>query len=436
MVLGLALFSWDKKLGSVLEIKYPNDFDLSDALINKIYMTHAYQQKNQTEELIEINLEKQIILSYCDISNVAKFGYEILVLIVHEKEKIHVQSLKSKLLEFAREMLKIPKIKRKIYFVENLGLFFKETATTKKILLVGRAATGKSSIKEVIFEGKLPQEIISNPLEPTRGLTPSVYSWLDIDLGIFDSAGQELSYLLEDKNEQILAFENTDIILYIFDYLMWIENKEAIFVDIKKISEIIEQESYKAKMMLFLHKIDLIDDKSREKIIDDIKSQVEDLLNLQIYFTSLYPNLIYNTYNAFYEILSTDSIETTYIKEILDEKIIGYSKSLCFITNQNSSIIAQSMSNDFNFKIINQIHKLIVQLDQSFEDMCINDNIDYLFLSSLKEFNVILKYLNLLKFNIKNLILISETINVNNLIFLSGEMNRELNKYFYKDYQL
>lgn len=435
MVLGLALFNWNKKLGSVLEIKYPKDLDLSDALINKIYMTHAYQQKNQTEELIEINLEKQIILSYCDISKVAKFGYEILILIVHEKEKIHLQPLRSKLLEFAREVLSIPKIKRKTYFGENLGLFFKET-TKKKILLVGRAATGKSSIKEVIFEGKLPLEIISDPLEPTRGLTPSVYSWLDIDLGIFDSAGQELSYMLEDKNEQILAFENTDIILYIFDYLMWIENKELIFRDIKKISKIIEQESYKAKMMLFLHKIDLINDKSREKIINDIKSQVKDLLNLQIYFTSLYPNLIYNTYNVFYEILSSFSKETTYIKEILDDKIRGYSKSMCFITNQNSSIIAQSMSNDFNFKIINQIHKLIVQLDQSFEDMSINDNIDYLFLSSLKKFNIILKYLNLLKFNMKNLILISETINVNNLIFLSSETNHALNKFFYKDYQL
>jgi len=435
MVLGIALFGWDKKVGAVLEIKYPENLDLSDALINKIYMTHAYRQENQNEELMEINLENQIILSYCDMSKVAKLGYEIVILIVHEKEKIHLYNIKSKLFEFAREVLNKPKIERKKYFFENLDLFFKETVK-KKILLVGRAATGKSSIKQVIFEGKMPQELLYNPLEPTRGLTPSVYSWLDLDLGIFDSAGQELDYLLDDKNEQTLAFENTDIIIYMFDYLAWIENSATVLKDIKKISRIIKQESYYAKVVLFLHKIDLIKEENREQNIINIQQEIKEQLNLQIYFTSLYPNLIYNTYNAFYEILSNFSKETIYFKEILDEKIKDRSKSMCFITNQNSSIVVQTMSNDFNFKLINQIHRLIAQFDQSFEDMSINDNIDYMILSSLKNFNIIMKFLNLSNYDLKNLILISETISINKLIGLCDEIKSTLNRYFYKDIQL
>lgn len=435
MVVGIALFSWDKKVGAVLEIKHPENLDLSQNLINKIYMTHAYRQENQNEELMEINLENQIILSYCDMSKVAKLGYEIIILIVHEKEKIHIKNLKSKLFEFAREVLIKPKIERKKYFFENLDLFFKETVK-KKILLVGRAATGKSSIKQVIFEGKAPQKLLSNPLEPTRGLTPSVYSWLDLDLGIFDSAGQELDYLLDDKNEQTLAFENTDIIIYMFDYLMWIENNEIIIKDIKKISRIIKQESYNAKIILFLHKIDLIKEENREQNIKNIQRKIKEQLNLQIYFTSLYPNLIYNTYNAFYEILSDFSKETIYFKEVLDEKIKDNSKSMCFITNQNSSIVVQTMSKDFNFTLINQIHRLIAQFDQSFEDMSINDNIDYIILSSLKNFNIIMKFLNLSNYDLKNLILISETISINQLIGFCEEIKNTLNRYFYKDIQL
>ncbi len=88
MVIGIALFSWDKKVGAVLEIKHPENLDLSQNLINKIDMTHAYRQENQNEELMEINLENQIILSYCDMSKVAKLGYEIIILIVHEKIKL------------------------------------------------------------------------------------------------------------------------------------------------------------------------------------------------------------------------------------------------------------------------------------------------------------------------------------------------------------
>ena len=434
MVIGIALFSWDKKVGAVLEIKHPENLDLSQNLINKIYMTHAYRQENQKEELMEINLENQIILSYCDMSKVVKLGYEIIILIVHEKEKIHLKNLKSELFEFAREVLNKPKIERKKYFFENLDLFFKETVK-KKILLVGRAATGKSSIKQVIFEGKMPQELLSNPLEPTRGLTPSVYSWLDLDLGIFDSAGQELDYLLDDKNEQTLAFENTDIVIYMFDYLTWIENNEIIIKDIKKVSRIIKQESYYAKVVLFLHKIDLIKEENREQNIKNIQREIKEQLNLQIYFTSLYPNLIYNTYNAFYVILSNFSKETIYFKEVLDEKIKDNSKSMCFITNQNSSIVVQTMSNDFNFKLINQIHRLIAQFDQSFEDMSINDNIDYMILSSLKNFNIIMKFLNLSNYDLKNLILISETISINQLIEFCEEIKNTLNRYFYKDIQ-
>jgi len=434
MVLGIALFGWDKKMGPVLEIKHPENLDLSQNLINKIYMTHAYRQENQNEELMEINLENKIILSYCDMSKVAKFGYEIIILIVHEKENIHLKNLKSKLFEFAREVLNKPKIERNKYFFENLDLFFKETVK-KKILLVGRAATGKSSIKQVIFEGKMPQELLSNPLEPTRGLTPSIYSWLDLDLGIFDSAGQELDYLLDNKNEQTFAFENTDIIIYMFDYLAWIENSETILKEIEKISRIIKQESYIAKIVLFLHKIDLMNEQNREQNIKNIQQEIKEQLNLQIYFTSLYPNLIYNTYNAFYEILSNFSKETIYFKEVLDEKIKDNSKSMCFITNQNSSIVVQTMSNDFNFKLINQIHRLIAQFDQSFEDMSINDNIDYMILSSLKNFNIIMKFLNLSNYNLKNLILISETISINQLIEFCEEIKSTLNRYFYKDIQ-
>ena len=133
--------------------------------------------------------------------------------------------------------------------------------------------------------------------------------------------------------------------------------------------------------------------------------------------------------------MSNFSKETSYFKETLDEKIKDRSKSMCFITNQNSSIVVQTMSNDFNFKLINQIHRLIAQFDQSFEDMSINDNIDYMILSSLKNFNIIMKFLNLSNYDLKNLILISETISINQLIEFCEEIKSTLNSYFYKDIQ-
>ncbi|MCK4380178.1 MAG: 50S ribosome-binding GTPase, partial [Candidatus Lokiarchaeota archaeon] len=62
----------------------------------------------------------------------------------------------------------------------------------EKITLIGRAGVGKTSIIKVMFEGENPKDLINNPLEPTRGIIPKIYSWMDIELSIFDTSGQEL----------------------------------------------------------------------------------------------------------------------------------------------------------------------------------------------------------------------------------------------------
>jgi len=179
-----------------------------------------------------------------------------------------------------------------------------------------------------------------------------------------------------------------------------------------------------------LHKIDLIREENQEKIFREIKNTIENQLQLPIYFTSIYPNLIYSLYNAFYEILSSFSEETITLKTILDEKISDFSKIMCFITNQHNSIIVQTMSTDFNTALINQSHKLIAQLTQSFEDMS-ESEINHVIISSPNELNIILVNLNLKKFNVKNLICITEGINVNKLIILGGQIRARLNRYLY-----
>jgi len=429
MVIGLVLFSWDQKIGSVLDVKYPETLELSESLINKIYMTHSYSQDFEKEELIETHYEDQIIFSYCDKSRVPSVGYEILVLIIHEKEKINSYNLKRQILEFAKKIFQSTKIERNKAFLDNVETFFKKTSA-KKILLLGRAGTGKTSIKQIVFEGKDPKDLLYNPLEPTRGITPSVYSWLDLNLGLFDSSGQELQYLLNEETEQRFAFDGADAIIYLFDFKVWTAKSQEIINEIQKILNIIKEKSYKSRLIVFFHKIDLIDNDIKEEEINKIRNIVQNQLNLQIYFTSIYPGLIYSLYNAFCEILSSFSEETVSLKNILDEKIEDLSKIMCFVTDQNNSIIVQTMSNDFNTTLINHSHKLIVQLNQTFEDMSENQ-IDHLIISSANDLNIIMNNLNLKKFNIKNLICISEILSANKLIFLVGQIRTELNRYLY-----
>lgn len=429
MVVGLALFCWDQKIGSFLEIQYPGALELSDSLINRIYMTHSYSQDFEKGELIEISFENKFILSYCDKRRVADVGYEILILILQERERINSYNLKRQFLDFAGGVFENSKSEREKFFLDGVTQFFKKSSA-KKILLLGRAGTGKSTIKEIIFEGKNPKDLIYNPLAPTRGITPSIYSWLDLDIGFFDSSGQELQQLLTDENEQKIAFDNTDAIIYLFDFQIWVAKSEEIIDEIRTILSIIKKKSYNSKLILFSHKTDLISKESIYDKIMEIRGIINDKLGLPVYFTSIYPYLIYRLYNAFYEILSDFSEETTVLKTILDKNMEEIPKLMCFITDQYDSIIVQTMSNDFNTDLINQSHVLIAQLNQTFEDMTENQ-IEHVIISSTNNLNIIMKNLNLKKFDIKNLIIISETESVNKLIMLTGKIGTRMNQYLY-----
>jgi len=429
MVIGIVLFSWDIKEGAVLEEKYPKTFNIPKSAINKVYMTHAYSEDFQSDELIEITYEDKLILSYCDKRRVPDVGYEIITLVIHEKEKINSYKLKKQLLDFAREVIQTPKSERNNVFLEKVEKF-SEKPSARKILLLGRASTGKTTIKKIIFEGIDPKDLLYNPLEPTRGITPSVYSWLDLNLGLFDSSGQELQFLLKNDDEQKFAFENTDAIIYLFDYPKWLSHSQEIIDEIKYIMDTIEKNSYSSNLILFLHKIDLINEEMRESEILKLEKSIKDKLDLPIYFTSIYPNLIYSLYNSFYEILSNFSEETVKLKQILDRKIEDHTKIMCYITDENNTIIIQTMSIDFNTSFINHSHKLIAHLTQTFEDMT-EHQIGHVIISSQNNINIIMKNLNLKRFNIKNLVCISETLSANKLILLIGKIRPLLYRYLY-----
>lgn len=432
MVRGLFVFGWDKKLGAVIDLKHPQNLEISDDLINKIYITHTYHDENKKEDLVEISTEDVIFLSYCDKSRIPDVGYEVVSVMLDEKEKRYIKKIKEDFISFSQKLLTIEKEGRKKQFYDNLDVFFPKS-TAKKILLLGRAGSGKTSIKKIIFEGKDPKKLLFSPLNPTRGISPNAYSWLDLKLGIFDSSGQELSYLLEHEEDDDfnLAFEDTDIIVYVMDYTLWHTKRNEVDLDIQKIFQIIENRDLKAKLVIFVHKIDLIDKQEYNNVIEEMKVHFHKNPNTKIFFTSIHPEWIYNLYNAFYDILSSSSNETLNLMAVLKERLTDTSKTMSFVTNLKDSIIVQSMTNDFNTNIINRSHKFVADLNQNFEEMSQDGRIDHLILSSEDNFNIIMNNLNMTKFGLKYIIIISENLTANKLILLVGQIRLRLKDYYY-----
>lgn len=298
-----------------------------------------------------------------------------------------------------------------------------------KIVLIGRAGVGKTSIKKVLFEGVHPNDLILFPLGPTHGINTSIYSWLDLELVIFDTAGQELPYLLENEDEHNNLFSNSDVFIYIFDYLLWIDQSEEILDEIRKIFNIINQNEDMGKLVLIFHKIDQINQKIRGKfqlIVNEIRSRLGIPIEFKIFFTSLHPDQIYRTYNAFFEVLSALSPETSNIKNIMDTVIEKYSKTIFFVTDQLNNIIVQTMTKDFDTNLISYLHKKIARIDQLNE---IYNNV-FLIDSGYKILSIILSNLEQITPNIKNLTCVSEIHDVDILTGLMNNLKEDLHNFY------
>jgi GTPase SAR1 family protein len=304
-----------------------------------------------------------------------------------------------------------------------------------KLVLIGKSEVGKTSIKKVVFELKNPDDLIIYPLEPTRGIDTSKYSWINVDINIFDTSGQELPFLLEDKEEQIRAFESASIIIYVLDYPLYTSNKEAFITDVEDIHKILHKYDINAEEILFFHKIDLISHK-RKKLFEIMKDNIYKSISLEkkipIFFTSIKPKYLYTVFNAFSEVFIKFSKELSELRNIIKKIIEKFERIICIITDDQNNVIIQTMTEDIKPELIRNIYRDIPSLTKDFEIK-----------KELKsEFKIIgsgteilgLNMEDLKKYNQKlnKLILISHKIDKKELTEIRNEFLKKINKFYSK----
>ena len=176
-------------------------------------------------------------------------------------------------------------------------------AESKKVIFIGPPGTGKTTIKKVFFEMANPLNLLRNSLDPTKGINSSVYSLFDLDLGVFDLAGQENeSWFRKDKS----VFNQANLIICVLDINRYLKENLDFIEDLIKIYK--ELKLPNCFIAVLLHKIDLMNPlylQHKFKAIEDHIAKERILeTTILVYTTSITKKYFLKTYDIIAEIFS------------------------------------------------------------------------------------------------------------------------------------
>ncbi|MHA1728492.1 MAG: GTPase domain-containing protein [Promethearchaeota archaeon] len=361
---GTFLIGWDNIKGSFIEAQFPSESVIESSKIIQYLVTI---QSLGTSANVQINDGENIILLFGIPVRTGITKYDFIVIILEESEKKDIPKIQLNLNLEGEDILKSPIIKRKENFLKFAQNLYQPK--THKIVFIGYPNVGKTTTKMFFFEKLKSKELLETSIPPTMGFETSYYEFIDLNLAIFDSSGQELGRWL-NKNEKLLI--ESDLIIFFFNALNWAKLSEKIKTDLIKLRKLTESNIKITKnIVIFCHKFDLIID-NREKYKADLISEIT-TLKIPVFFTSIKNDGNQDLIKGLQLILKEFSPLFTFFNNIMLTLIEETKVKPLFLMDSSFEIIS-NFSNKFIFDESKQIRRFILknQLDfyQSFQKHC------------------------------------------------------------------
>jgi Ras-related GTP-binding protein A/B len=170
----------------------------------------------------------------------------------------------------------------------------------KKVLLMGKAHSGKTSMRSIIFANYLARD--TTRLSPTLDVEHHHVRFLgDLVLNLWDCGGQDAFYESYFERDRETIFRSVELLIYVFDIES--DQPEKDFDHFCGVLEAIEENSPDARVFILVHKMDLVAQEDREAIFDDRKRLIEDscrscgVENFQCFGTSIWDETLYKAWS-------------------------------------------------------------------------------------------------------------------------------------------
>jgi len=167
----------------------------------------------------------------------------------------------------------------------------------KKVLLMGRSGSGKTSMRSIIFANYIARDTMR--LGATIDVEHSHVRFLgNLTLNLWDCGGQEVFMENYFNSQKDHIFRNVEVLIYVFD----IESKDA--KDHEYYESCIQamlDNSKDAKVFCLVHKMDLVPEESRQDVFAAKKKELQDMsagLDVTCFPTSIWDETLYKAWSS------------------------------------------------------------------------------------------------------------------------------------------
>ncbi|KIX92522.1 uncharacterized protein Z520_11842 [Fonsecaea multimorphosa CBS 102226] len=209
----------------------------------------------------------------------------------------------------------------------------------KKVLLMGKSGSGKSSMRSIIFSNYVAKDV--RRLGATIDVEHSHAKFMgNLTLNLWDCGGQDAfmdSYLNAQREN---VFSDAEVLIYVFD----IESR-AVDQDLETYSQVIKalkEYSPNAHVFCLIHKMDLVQSEHREKIYEErcrlIIARSEGL-SLETFASSIWDQTLYKAWAGIVHkmipnLVVIERFLTAFAKQLKAEEIVLFERST-FLTVTN-----------------------------------------------------------------------------------------------------
>lgn len=193
-----------------------------------------------------------------------------------------------------------------------------------KIAILGLSQSGKTSIRQVVFEGFAPESTSQNPA--TVRINRKLFNIAGSSINLFDVGGQS-AYLNEVFQQyQERTFSDVKAVIFVVDVsdaANVMRSKYYFDLTVENVKEI----SRTARIYVFAHKMDVVPVNKREAVLQSIKDifEVSSMGNAEIYGTSIFEDTLWDAMQKILALIfPKDDAKTLEIKDVVGEYELSF----------------------------------------------------------------------------------------------------------------